>query len=74
MMMMMMMMIIIIIIIIKAGNGDWEFYFTQDDDGGIYGRCVREPTLRYIRDGVKKVVRYLVPTFGPPVMAALMAA
>ena len=59
---------------IKAGNGDWEFYFTQENDGEIYGRCVRKPTLHYIWDGVKRVVRYLVPILGPPVMAALMVA
>ncbi|XP_078379076.1 uncharacterized protein LOC144662190 [Oculina patagonica] len=59
---------------IKAGKGDWEFYFSQDNDGNICGRCVRKPALRYIWDEVKKVVKYLLPILGPPVMAALMAA
>ena len=59
--------------VIKSGNGDWDFYFSQEKDGSIYGRCVRKPALCYFW-GVKKVVRYLLPIVGPPVMAALMAA
>ncbi len=26
---------------IRAGNGDWEFYFTEDADGGVRGQCTR---------------------------------
>ena len=42
--------------IIQAGSGDWEFYFSEEEDGEIYGRCVRKPFLRYVWDGVKSVV------------------
>ncbi|XP_078381481.1 uncharacterized protein LOC144664251 [Oculina patagonica] len=35
-----------------AGNGDWEFYFSQGSDDGIYGRCVRKPTVRFATSGI----------------------
>ena len=57
--------------VLKAGHGDWEFYFSQSNDGNIYGRCVRKPMLRYIWDEAKKVVRYLLPIFGPALLALL---
>ena len=60
--------------VIKSGNGDWEFYFAQDNDGNIYGRSVRKPALRYIWEGVKNGLKYLLQIVGPPMMAALMAA
>ncbi|KAJ7389470.1 hypothetical protein OS493_031439 [Desmophyllum pertusum] len=34
--------------VIKAGQGDWEFYFSQSDDENIHACCVRKPRLRYI--------------------------
>lgn len=43
--------------LIQAGNGDWEFYFAEEEDGRIYGRCVRKPFLRYMWDGFMSVVR-----------------
>ena len=46
--------------LIQAGNGDWEFYFAEDVNGQIYGRCVRKPFLRYVWDGFMSVVRRIV--------------
>lgn len=34
--------------VIKAGDGDWEYVFEEDEDGEIYGRCVRQAFLRYL--------------------------
>lgn len=42
--------------LIQSGNGDWEFYFSEDQYGEIYGRNVRKPFLRYLWDGAKSVV------------------
>ena len=42
--------------IIQAGSGDWEFYFSVEEDGEIYGRCVCKPFWRYVWDGVKSLV------------------
>ena len=33
--------------VIKAGDGDWEYVF-EEEDGEIYGRCVRQTFLRYV--------------------------
>ncbi len=43
--------------LIQAGNGDWEFFFAEEEDGRIYGRNVRKPFLRYMWDGFTSVVR-----------------
>ncbi|KAL9965880.1 hypothetical protein ACROYT_G029734 [Oculina patagonica] len=43
--------------LIQAGDGDWEFFFAEEANGQIYGRCVRKPLLRYMWDGVKSAVR-----------------
>ena len=43
--------------VIQAGNGDWEFYFSEEANGDIYGRCVRKPFIRYVWDGFMSVVR-----------------
>ena len=29
--------------IIQAGNGDWEFFFSEDAKDVVHGRCVRFP-------------------------------
>jgi len=42
--------------VIISGNGDWEYDFSEDADGEIYGRCVRKPFLRYVWDGTKSLV------------------
>ena len=42
--------------VIISGNGDWEYDFSEDADGEIYGRCVRKPFLRYVWDGAKSLV------------------
>ncbi|CAH3145341.1 unnamed protein product [Porites evermanni] len=42
--------------VIISGNGDWEYDFSEDADGEIYGRCVRKPFLRYAWDGAKSAV------------------
>ena len=41
--------------VIRAGNGDWEFYFSQKDDE-ISCHCVRKPMFRYVWDGIKWLV------------------
>ena len=62
---------------IVAGKGDWEFCFSQNSDGDIFGHCVRKPRLRYIWDGVKSTVRrvgsFLLPIVGPPLLALIAA-
>ena len=45
--------------VILSGNGDWEFYFAEDQDGDIYGRNVRKPFLRFVWNGFISVVRRL---------------
>ncbi|KAL9965267.1 hypothetical protein ACROYT_G029042 [Oculina patagonica] len=55
--------------VISAGNGDWEFYFSQTGDE-INCQCVRKPMYRYVWDGIKWLV---VRTFAPIVTLALAA-
>ena len=38
--------------VIKAGKGDWEYVFEEEEDGVIYGRCVRQHWLCYTYDKV----------------------
>lgn len=61
--------------VLIAGNGDWEFYFSQGSDSGIHGRCVRKPTLRYIWDKASSTIRrigsFLLPIVGPPLLALM---
>ena len=61
--------------VIMAGNGDWEFYFSQGYDNEIHGRCVRKPTLRYIWDKASSTIRrigsFLLPIAGPELLALL---
>ena len=46
--------------VITAGNRDWEYDFCEEQNGVIYGRCVRKPFLRYFYDKAKScVVRLL---------------
>ena len=28
--------------VIRAGDGDWEFFFSEDDRGEVSGQCVRK--------------------------------
>ena len=43
--------------VIKAGNGDWEFLFTQEDDGRIHGKCCRKGShWRYVWDQAREVI------------------
>lgn len=62
---------------VVAGNGDWEFFFSPDDRGDIFGYCIRRPWLRYIWDDVKSAVRrigsFLSPIFGPSLLALAAA-
>ena len=55
-------------IVLKSGDGDWEYDFCEDSDGVIYGRCVRQPFLRYIWDSdtsqVVRIVKF-VPLLVP---------
>lgn len=42
--------------IVKAGGGDWEFFFSEDDSDEIRGRCVRKgkkPLLHGVWNGLK---------------------
>lgn len=61
--------------VLISENGDWEFCFSQGSDGGVYGRCVRKPTLRYIWDQASTTVRrigsFLLPIVGPPLLALM---
>jgi len=61
-----------------AGDGDWEYTFKEDEDGDIYGRCVRLPLARYLYDKVKNTVSRVarrvlgfLPIVGPHLTQAL---
>lgn len=63
---------------IIAGDGDWEYTFKEDEDGDIYGRCVRLPLTRYLYDKAKNTVSRLarwalgfIPIVGPQLSQAL---
>ena len=43
--------------VIKAGNGDWEYYFSEEYPNQITGTCVRKPWLRFFWDKVLFIVR-----------------
>ena len=65
---------------IIAGEGDWEYTFKEDDDGDIYGRCVRLPLALYLYDKAKNTVSRLfrwalgfIPIVGPQLSQALEA-
>lgn len=66
--------------VIKAGHGDWEFYFLEDQFGSICGRCVRKPFRHYVWDKTKSVVRCFgsmagkfLSIAGPGLLALTMA-
>lgn len=42
--------------VIKAGNGDWEYYFSEEYPDQITGRCVRKPWLKFFWDKAKSIV------------------
>ncbi|XP_029185134.2 uncharacterized protein LOC114953138 [Acropora millepora] len=49
--------------VITAGNGDWEFYFSQSEDGDkISCSCRRKPMWRYLWDGVDWAFSQFVPS------------
>ena len=49
--------------VITAGNGDWEFYFSQSEDGDkISCSCLRKPMWRYLWDGVDWAFSQFVPS------------
>ena len=37
----------------KSGAGDWEYYFSQDNNNKITGRCTRKPWVYYVWDVIK---------------------
>ena len=37
----------------KSGAGDWEYYFSQDNNNKITGRCTRKPWVYYVWDAIK---------------------
>lgn len=43
--------------LIQSGKGDWEYLFLEDPQCNIYGRCVRQPLMRYILDKVKGIIK-----------------
>ena len=46
--------------VIKAGKGDWEYNFEEDEYGEIYGRCVRQTFPCYIYNKVTNtIVRFV---------------
>ena len=50
--------------VIKSGNGDWEFYFSEDDSDEILGRCVRTGRRQF----VQKVCNFLGGASSPPLL------
>ena len=46
--------------VIRSGNGNWEFFFSQNYNGDIYGQCVRKPWHRYFYDKISSAVRYVL--------------
>lgn len=38
---------------LKSGAGDWEYYFSQDDNNKIIRKCTRKPWVYYVWDGIK---------------------
>ena len=38
---------------LKSGAGDWEYYFSQDNNNKITGRCTRKPWVYYVWDVIK---------------------
>ena len=48
--------------VIQAGNGDWEFFFSEDANNVVHGRCVRKgpkQVRRRIRNGHRSSVSNL---------------
>ena len=56
-------------IVLKSGNGDWEYDFCEDSDGEIYGRCIRQPFLRYVYDKATSAVKRIFFLLGGPLRA-----
>ena len=54
--------------VIKAGDGEWEFYFSQRTDGTIHGRCVHMPNHLYVLEILQ---RLLAPYLGIPIPRAI---
>lgn len=42
--------------VVKAGRGDWEYYFSEENSNQITGKCVRKPWLRFFWDKVSSAV------------------
>lgn len=55
-------------LVIKAGDGEWEFYFSQRADGTIHGRCVHMPDRIYILNVCKW---FFFKYFGIPMAPAI---
>lgn len=49
--------------VIRAGDGDWEFFFSEDDQGEVHGPCVRKGKTKtwfqQVRNGCSHVYRFL---------------
>ena len=48
--------------IIQAGNGDWEFFFSEDANDVVHGRCVRKGPKRFSR-GIWKLFYFCLRIF-----------
>ena len=48
--------------VITAGNGDWEFYFSQSEEDKISCYCTRKPMYRYLWDGIVWAFSRIVPS------------
>ena len=42
--------------VLQSGDGDWEYDFCEDSDGEIYGRCIRQPFVKYAWDKLQSAV------------------
>ena len=64
--------------VIKAGDGDWEYVFEEDEYGEIYGRCVRQHWFRYgynkVTNAFGRIVSFVfkhLPIIGPQGLLSL---
>ena len=49
--------------IIQAGNGDWEFFFSEDAKDVVHGCCIREGRTQFLSSTLEEYTSYLRPLF-----------
>lgn len=60
--------------VIKAGEGDWEFLFSEEEDSKIRGKCVRKGALwRYIWDPLRELVTEVAQTVRDAIVGRVRA-